>query len=230
MSTTSFKLDVKARSEHGKATARRLRRQHNVIPGIVYGAAKEPSSISIDHNTLMVLLQNKAVYSHILDLSIDGKSESVVLKALQRHPYRNEVMHVDFLRVKAGDKIQMKVPVNFINIDQAPGVDQGGVVTHDMTELFIECLPKDLPESIDLDCSAIEMNQALHRSDVVLPSNTAFVIPVDDDHNQAVVSIHEPKVESEPVEEEVIEEAAEEAAEQDDDSAAETKDDATDKE
>lgn len=208
----SIEVTAFAREVKGTANARRARRE-NRVPAVIYGAGKASENIMLDHLQLIAHLDHEAFYSQVLNLNIDGKKQNVVLKDLQRHPYKAQIMHVDFLRVKASEALTMKVPVHFVGEEEAPGVKDGGVVSHNLTELEIKCLPKDLPEFIEVNVSAIEMDGVVHLTDVKLPKGVALAHPVEDDeHNHPVFSIHKPKAE---VEEEVVEEAAaeEESAE-----------------
>lgn len=197
-----FQLSAEVRSNHGKAASRRLRRTQEKVPGIVYGAGKEPTPISLSHNELNRALQNEAFYSHILTLAVDGKQEKVVLKALQRHPYKAQLIHIDFQRVSATEKLYMNVPLHFIGEDTAPGVKlEGGQVSHLMTEVEIRCLPADLPEYIEVDISKLGMDGAVHLSEIKLPKGVEIVALIQGkEHDQSVVSIHRPHVIAEPEE------------------------------
>ncbi len=206
MSNQDFNLAVEVRNDMGKGASRRLRRQGK-IPGILYGAGQEPQNISIDHDALVHQLENEAFYSHILTVEVDGKAEQAVLKDLQRHPAKPVLLHVDFMRVSAKDKIKMQVPLHFINEEQAPGVKMGGLVTHNITEVEVICLPKDLPEYLEVDLSGVEMEGIVHLTDVKLPAGVEMVeLMHGDDHNQAVAAIHKTRASKE------AEEAADEPA------------------
>ncbi len=205
-----FELNAENRTTTGKAAARRMRRDEGKVPAVVYGAGKEPQSITLLHNEISQALNYEAVYSHILTLKIDGKSEQVVLKNLLRHSTKPRIMHVDFLRVKAKEKITMKVPLHYLGEEEAPGVKEGGVVSKLMTELEISCLPAHLPESIDIDISKLELDQSLHLSDIKLPSQVELAAgEIDEEHDQAIVNVHIPRVVEEPEEAPAEEEAAE---------------------
>ena len=142
--SASFNIEAEIRTDLGKGASRRLRHAEK-FPAVVYGAGKDPVSLTVDHKKFMHNLESEAFYSHILNLSIDGKDEQVVLKDLQRHPAKIAVMHADFLRVSANEKLHMNVPLHFINADECPGTKEGGLVTHSISEVEVACLPKDLP-------------------------------------------------------------------------------------
>lgn len=189
--SANFNLNAELRSDMGKGASRRLRREGK-IPAILYGTGGEPVSLTMEHNQLIHSLENEAFYSHILTITIDGKDEQAVLKDLQRHPYKPAVLHADFMRVSATEKLRMHVPLHFIGEDVAPGVKQGGgVVSHLINDVEVSCLAKDLPEFIEVDVSAIELNATVHMSDLVLPKGVELVeLTHGDDHDQPVVSIH----------------------------------------
>lgn len=195
-----FELSAETRSEIGKGANRRLRQLASKVPGIIYGAGKQPTPISVSHNSLMNALKNEAFYSHILTLDVDGKSEKVVLKDLHRHPYKPQLIHVDFLRISATEKLYMNVPLHFKGEDVAPGVKiGGGVVSHLMNEIEIRCLPADLPEFIEVDVSNLELNASIHLSELKVPKGVEIVaLSHGKEHDQSVVSIHRPHVSTEP--------------------------------
>ena len=188
--TTAFNLNAKTRSEQGKAYSRRLRRFEGALPGVIYGAGKEPTNITVDQNDLKILLNNEAAYSQVLTLNVDDKPEQVIIKELQRHPWRQEVLHIDFQRIKAGEKLTMNVPLHFLNEDICAGVKAGGSISHLMTDVEITCLPTNLPEAIDVDVANLELDQTLHLSDLVLPAGVSFTHDIDEAHNEGVVSVH----------------------------------------
>ncbi|PVY78919.1 LSU ribosomal protein L25P [Tamilnaduibacter salinus] len=190
-----FVLEAFLREDQGKGASRRLRREERKIPAIVYGGGKEPVSISLWHNDLKKGLENEAFYSHILTLDLDGKKESVILKDLQRHPYKPLLTHADFLRVDKDHEIHVSVPIHFINEETAPVVKlEGGAVQHQLNEVEVICLPQDLPEFIEVDMTEMEMDQVLHMSDLKLPKGVRIAaLQQGEDHDQAVVSVHLPK-------------------------------------
>jgi|SaaInl4_135m_RNA_FD_contig_41_1568737_length_828_multi_10_in_0_out_0_2 large subunit ribosomal protein L25 len=207
-----FELEAEARDLSGKAHSRRLRREHNKVPAIIYGAGKENVSVTLEGNKVRKALENDAFYSHILTIKVGKKKEKAVLKALQRHPYKQQILHMDFLRIKADEKLTMKVPVHFLNEETAAGVKLGGVITHHMSEIEVSCLPADLPSSIDIDLENLGMDESIHLSDIKFAKGVESVaLALGDDHNFSIVSIHEPRVQEEPEEE--VAEATEEGAE-----------------
>lgn len=171
MSKNQFVVIAQLRSEQGKGASRRLRRKANLVPGILYGGETKPVMLAVDHYHLAKLLENEAFYSHILTIELDGKPEQAVLKDLQRHPYKPRLMHMDFLRITGKEKISMHVPLHFTGEDKCPGVKlDKGIITHLVTELEVRCLPKDLPEFIEVDLSELRTGESVHVSDIKLPS------------------------------------------------------------
>jgi len=186
----SFNLEAEVRTDLGKGASRRLRHTEK-FPAVVYGAGKDPVSLTLDHKKFLHNLENEAFYSHILTLSVGGKDEQVVLKDLQRHPAKIAVMHADFLRVSANEKLHMNVPLHFMNADECPGAKEGGLVTHSMTDVEVACLPKDLPEFLEVDCSALELDHSLHMSDITLPAGVEVVeLSHGEGHDQPIAACH----------------------------------------
>ena len=186
----SFSVEAETRTDLGKGASRRLRHTEK-FPAVVYGAGKDPVSLTIDHKKFLHSLENEAFYSHILTLVVDGKDEQVVLKDLQRHPARIAVMHADFLRVSANEKLHMNVPLHFINADECPGTKEGGLVTHSISEVEVACLPKDLPEFLEVDCSTLELDHSLHMSDITAPAGVEIVeLSHGADHDQPIAGCH----------------------------------------
>ena len=182
-------LSAVARQDIGRGASRRLRREHAQVPAIVYGGGQKPATITLDHNTILKRLENDAFYSSILILAIDGKEESVVLKDLQRHAYKPRVLHMDFQRIRENEKISMIVPLHFINETAAPGVKAGGMISHLITEVEVRCFPRHLPEFLNVDVSAVELDQTLHLSDITLPEGVELAGLVHGD-DAGVVNIH----------------------------------------
>lgn len=194
MSTEDFKLEAQIRTDEGKGASRRLRHS-GLTPAIVYGGKADPLSITLEHKELVKHLEHEAFYSHIIELNVAGKNEDVILKDLQRHPSKTQIMHADFLRVSKDQKFTTKVPLHFINESTAVGVKvQGGVVSHTMTELEISCLPANLPEYIEVDLAEIEIGQIVHISDLKLPEGVESVaLSHGEDHDLPVASISKAK-------------------------------------
>jgi large subunit ribosomal protein L25 len=194
MSAIKFELEAEVRSDIGKGASRRLRHA-NKLPAVVYGAGQTPVSLTLDHNKVLVALSHEAFYSHILTLKVDKKNEQVVLKAVQRDPAHPRVNHIDFQRVRADQKLHMHVPLHFIGDDQAPGINEGGVVYHAVTDVEVSCLPANLPEFLEVDTSKMHLDETLHLSDIKLPKGvelTAFSHGVEG-HDLPVASIHKPR-------------------------------------
>lgn len=208
-----FELDATVRVDQGKGASRRLRRLQDKIPGILYGGKEAPMNISLDHKKMMHALEHPSFYSHLLTLNFNNSKQQVVLKALQRHHHKKELLHVDFLRVHPTDVINMKVPLHFNGEAECPGIKQGGIINHTMAELEIRCQVKDLPEFIEVDLSKLELNQTLHISDLSLPKGAeSVVLSHGPAHDHAVVSVHLPRAAYETEEKvEVSSEAAETA-------------------
>ncbi len=201
-----FEIDAVSRDVQGKGASRRLRRE-GMVPGIIYGGGKDPQMFATNHNDLIHHLANEAFYSHILNVKLDGKSQQVVLKDLQRHPSRPFVTHMDLLRVVMDEEIRMTIPLHFDGEDGCPGVKLGGTALHAMSDLEIECLPQDLPEYIAIDMSKMEIGDVVHLSEVVLPKGVtlAGADQVDEDNDPIVVSVEIVRIaeEVEPSEEEI---------------------------
>lgn len=208
----TFEISAEKREDVGKGASRRLRRDGKV-PGIVYGAESEPTMISLDHDEIMHHLDHEVFYSHILTLNIGNNTESVVLKELQRHPFKRRLMHIDLLRIKANESINMRVPLHFINEEKCIGVKRdGGVINHLMTDLEIECLPKNLPEYIEVDMLNVKLGQTLHTSELSLPEGVEiYALNHGDNENHGVATVYMPRVVSatEDVEAEIDESVAE---------------------
>ncbi|MFQ3345597.1 MAG: large subunit ribosomal protein L25 [Porticoccaceae bacterium] len=216
--STDFTLHAKGREDTGKGASRRLRRLAGEIPAIVYGGKKDPVMLTLLHKDVAKALENEAFYSHIVSLDVDGSSEDVILKDVQRHPAKKLILHLDFLRVSKTTKLHTKVPLHFINEDVSVGVKTGGgIVAHTMTELDIMCLPKDLPEYIEVDMSDVELGQIVHISNIKLPKGVESVaLSHGSDHDLSVATINKPK--AAPIEDEVTPAASVDDTESGDDS------------
>lgn len=201
----SFELNAEPRADTGKGASRRLRHAGKV-PAIIYGGDKAPEALTLSHNELLRNLEHEAFYSHILTINTGGKSTSAILRDLQRHPSKPVIMHVDLQRVSADEELRTQVPVHFIGEDVCPGVKAGGLVMHELTEVEIECLPKDLPEYIEVDMSALDVGDTVHLSDLKVPDGvTLMELARGEDHDLSVASIHAKRVETEEEEGEVAE-------------------------
>jgi large subunit ribosomal protein L25 len=157
-----------SRKAQGTGASRRLRKA-NRVPGVVYGSG-DAVAIDLDHNTLYFALKKEAFHASVLSLDLDGKKEAVLLRDFHMHPFRQQVLHIDFQRVDAKKKIHMKVPLHFLNAEISPGVKTGGgIISHVLNELNIACLPADLPTSIEVDLATLALGHSVHVSDVKLP-------------------------------------------------------------
>ncbi len=219
----SFEVIAEPRESVGKGASRRLRKTGKV-PGIVYGTGKDAEMITIDQNSIGHQLENEAFYSSILNLNIGKDKQQVVLKDLQRHPFKRLILHIDFQRIDAKEKLTMRIPLHFLNEESCIGVKTGGgVISHIMTDLEISCLPKDLPEYLEVDLAELELNESIHLADLKLPEGVEiYALGHGGDDSQPVASVHLPRVETE------IEEDAD-AEESVADDAAAAPDDAKDK-
>jgi large subunit ribosomal protein L25 len=198
--TVEFALNAEVRSDLGKGASRRLRRNVAMVPAVIYGGEKAPQSISLLAKELAKLLENEASFSHVLNLNVAGSTESVLIKALQRHPAKGYVMHADFIRVVAGQKLTAHVPLHFLNQETSVGVKtQGGEVSHTLVEVEVSCLPKDLPEFIEVDMAAVEIGQIVHLSDLKLPKGVELVA-LAHGNDLAVANIHASRVVKDVVE------------------------------
>ncbi|WP_269617829.1 50S ribosomal protein L25/general stress protein Ctc [Zhongshania sp. BJYM1] len=193
--SSDYTVSAKARADVGKGASRRLRRLESEVPAIVYGGENAPQMISILHKDLLWFLEDEAFFTSVVTLDIDGKQESVVLKDLQRHPAKLKILHADFLRVDANTKITLHVPLHFINEDTCVGVKtQGGNITHAATDIEIQCLPKDLPEFIEVDMALVETGTTLHISDLTLPAGVESpALALGEDHDLAIATVHAPR-------------------------------------
>lgn len=176
-----IEFNAQARDEQGTGASRRLRRAGRV-PGIVYGGEGKPQQIDIDHNEIYQHLRKEAFYSSVLTMNLGGKKEMCLLRDVQRHPYRQLILHVDFQRIDATHKVHQKVPLHFVNADIAPGVKlSGGMVQHVMTELDVKCLPKDLPSFVEVDLKDLVGGKSIHVSELKLPAGVEVVLHKGED-------------------------------------------------
>jgi len=179
-----FEFVAEARSVTGSSAVRAIRRQGK-IPAVVYGGQDAPAMLVLDHNEVLKHLAHEAVYSHVLDLNIDGKAEKAVLKHIQRHPAKPQILHVDFMRVDESHKLRVHVPLHFVNEATSVGVKKGGVVTHSVVDVEVLCMPSALPEFIEVDLSGVDIGSTIHLSDLVLPAGVeipALQHGVEHDH------------------------------------------------
>ena len=197
---SNHKITATSRKDEGKGASRRLRHAGKV-PAIVYGGDAAPRSIQLDQEKTWVASQHEWFYSSIIDLEVDGKVETVLLRDMQRHPYRQLIMHLDFQRVNAKEAIRVSVPLHLVNAETSPAGKAAGVVlTQELNEVEVVCLPGDLPESISVDLANMEMGATVHLSEVVLPKGVELATKIDEEHNPAVAVARHARVEVEPAE------------------------------
>jgi large subunit ribosomal protein L25 len=191
-------IKATGRTDGGKGASRRLRHAAK-IPAIVYGGHAEPRSIQLEHEKTWVISQSEWFYSSILSLDIDGKVERVLLRDMQRHPFKQQIMHLDFQRVSENEAIRVAVPLHFVNVEKSPaGKASDVVVTHELNEVHISCLPKDLPEFIEIDLGNLQMGDTVHLSQITLPSGVEIPeLKLGADHDVAVVVARHARVEAE---------------------------------
>ena len=190
---TSFELVAEFRETQGKGASRRLRHEGKV-PAILYGGHAEARALTRSHQKLLIMLDNERFYSTILSLKVGDQTQAAILKDVQRHPFKNAVVHVDFQRVDENEKIRISIPLHFTGAAISPGVkSQGGIVSHMRTETEVSCLPKDLPEFIEVDISGLSLNESIHLSQLKIPEGVTLVDLAKDD--AAVVAIHSPRAE-----------------------------------
>jgi large subunit ribosomal protein L25 len=208
-----MKIEINAtkRDVKGTGASRRLRHAGS-IPGILYGGGKDPVSLDLEHKSLFLQFRHEAFHASILTLNLEGSKESVLLRDYQMHPVRNTIQHIDFQRVNENEKIHVKVPFHFVNAEVSPGVKlNGGIVAHIMTEANISCLPKNLPEFIEVDLAALDIGQSIHLSQIQVAEGVEFV-QLSHGNDAAVASVAKPRAVVEEVVAKPVEGAADAAA------------------
>jgi large subunit ribosomal protein L25 len=190
---TSFELVAEFRETQGKGASRRLRHEGKV-PAILYGGHSEARKLALSHQKLLIMLDNERFYSTILNLKVGDQAQAAILKDVQRHPFKNAIVHIDFQRVEDNQKIRISIPLHFVGAAVSPGVkSQGGLVSHMRTEVEVSCLPKDLPEFVEVDLSGLSLNESIHLSQLKIPEGVELVALAKED--AAVVAIHSPRAE-----------------------------------
>ena len=218
--STNFTLNLTPREEFGSSSSRRLRRTGQV-PVVVYGAGKKNAHFTTDHNALIHNLDTEAFHSAIIDIKENGKTQGAILREVQMHPYKTQILHIDLLRVKATELITLRVPLHFVGDDAAPGVKTfGGIFSRLITDVEIQCLPKNLPEYLEIDVSELELNQAVHISNISLPEGVELSSAYHDSDDFAIASVTPPRV---TTDDDVVDEGME-AMELEGEPAAETED------
>jgi large subunit ribosomal protein L25 len=189
----AFELSAEPRNDQGKGASRRLRHSGKV-PAILYGAHVEPTRLALEHHKLLALVSDEKFFSSIISISVGTQKQPVIVKDVQMHPAHNAVVHVDLQRVLENEKIRLHLPIHFKGEASAPGVKtQGGVVSHHMADMEVVCLPKDLPEYIELDLSGMNLNDSLYLNEVKVPEGVT-ISALAHGANPPVVSIHSPRV------------------------------------
>ena len=198
-----FEVVARPRAALGTSASRRLRRSGQ-IPAILYGGGKDSTPLSLEENRIRKQIENEAFAAHVLTVKVESEESQAVLKSVHRDPVSNRVIHMDFQRISASSEIHMHVPLHFVNEEDCPGKRAGGIVTHLLVEVEVGCLPKDLPEYIEVDMSGLDVGEAVHLSELVLPEGVhVMALAHNPDNDQPVVSVQHPqKLE--------VEEAAEE--------------------
>lgn len=210
-----FEFVAESRNQLGKTAARAERRGGNV-PAVIYGGEASPQTVVLNHNEVLKHLVHEAVYSHVLDLAVDGKTEKVILKDVQRHPAKAQVLHMDFMRVNAKQELKVHVPLHFINESTCVGVKAGGVVTHAMVDVEVSCLPSALPEYIEVDLADLEIGSTVHLTDLILPEGVEIlVLAQGEDHDHPVAQVVKTKVKAEDDDTEVEADADAEGSDED---------------
>jgi large subunit ribosomal protein L25 len=185
----AIEISARKREAQGTGASRRLRRMGKV-PGIVYGGDKGPVNVELEHQELFLNLRNEKFHASILTLAVDGSKEQVLLRAVNMHPFKMQVQHIDFQRVSKDKKIHMKVPLHFVNAEKSPGVkEQAGVVNHVMNELDIVCFPGDLPEFVEVDLGSLSLGHSLHIRDVPMPKGVELALHKDENPVVATVVV-----------------------------------------
>jgi len=186
-----FDLIAEMREDQGKGASRRLRREGKV-PAIIYGAGRPPRMLAFDHNRVIRQLEHESFYSSILNIKVGDRSQAAIVKDIQRHPSKRQIMHMDFQRVVEDEKIRMNVPIHYVNEEKAVGVKLGGgSISHLMTDVEVSCLPRYLPEYLEVDVANLGMDEMLYLSDIKLPEGVEIPeLAQGEEHDHAIVSIH----------------------------------------
>lgn len=184
-----FEFVAESRGQSGKNAARSVRRQGKV-PAVIYGGHGEPQMLVLSHNEVVKHLAHEAVYSHVLDVTVDGKTEKAILKGVQRHPAKVQILHLDFQRVSMSEALKVHVPLHFINEDTSIGAKKGGVATHSMVDVEVTCLPSVLPEYIEVNLASLDIGESIHLSDLNVPAGVEIVaLTHGPEHDLPVVSM-----------------------------------------
>ncbi|MGM0983809.1 MAG: 50S ribosomal protein L25/general stress protein Ctc [Pseudomonadota bacterium] len=193
---SDYTLNASVRNDLGKGASRRLRRANEQVPAIIYGGEKAPQPIAVDKTSFYKALEDEAFFSSVINLQVDGKAQQVVVRDLQRHPYKPLVTHADFLRVDATHEITLRVPLHVVGDETCTGIkDEGGELHVLANDVEVSCLPKDLPDYLEIDISEVALGTTLHLSDLSVPAGVTIVaLTHGEDHDNAVLSISKPKI------------------------------------
>jgi large subunit ribosomal protein L25 len=188
---TTHEIKAESRKDEGKGASRRLRRAA-FVPAVVYGAGQPPQSIQIEHNTILLAAKHEWFFSSVLDLNVDGKVQKVLVRDWQKHPFKLQMLHMDFLRINENEAIRVNVPLHFLNQEKSEaGKTAGVVISHNLTEVEVSCLPKHLPEFIELDLGSLKEGDIIHLSQLKLPANVEIPsLALGADHDIAVVTAY----------------------------------------
>ncbi|HEX7342598.1 MAG TPA: 50S ribosomal protein L25/general stress protein Ctc [Rhodanobacteraceae bacterium] len=208
---SKHKITAARRTDAGKGASRRLRRAGKV-PAVIYGNNIPPVNLELDHEEVLLASRHEWFFSSVLDLEVEGQTQPVLIRDWQVHPYKQQMLHMDIFRIDENAQLRVTVPIHFLNQDTSPAGKASGVaISHNLTEVEVACLPKDLPEHLEVDLGALELGDLIHLSDIKLPAGVELpALKLGEEHNIAVAGAHAIKVEAEPEAEEVA--AAEPAA------------------
>ncbi|SFR85332.1 large subunit ribosomal protein L25 [Dyella sp. OK004] len=194
----THEIKAQSRTDEGKGASRRLRHA-DFVPAVVYGAGQAPQSIQIEHNTILLAAKHEWFFSSILDLNVDGKVQKVLVRDWQKHPFKQQMLHMDFLRINENEAVRVNVPLHFLNQEKSPaGKTSGVVISHNLTEVEVSCLPKNLPEFLEVDLSDLNPGEIVHLSQIKLPAGVEILaLHLGADHDIAVVTANTVKEEAE---------------------------------
>jgi large subunit ribosomal protein L25 len=209
----THEIKAQSRKDEGKGASRRLRHA-SFVPAVVYGAGQDPESIQIEHNTILLAAKNEWFFSSVLDLNVDGKVQKVLVRDWQKHPFKQLMMHMDFLRIDENAKVRVNVPLHFLNQEKSPAAKTSGVVvSHNLTEVEVSCLPRHLPEFIELDLGELKEGDIIHLSQLTLPANVEIpALQLGEAHDISVVTVTVVKESAADAAEDAAAEAEAEAA------------------
>ncbi len=196
---TNHEIKAQSRHDEGKGASRRLRRA-GFVPAVVYGAGQDPQSIQIEHNTILLSARHEWFFSSVLDLNVDGKVQKVLVRDWQKHPFKLQMLHMDFQRINENEALRVSVPLHFLNQESSPaGKTSGVVISHNLNEVEISCLPKNLPEYLEVDLAELKEGDIVHLSQIKLPKGVEIpALSLGEDHDIAVVTANAVREEVDP--------------------------------